>query len=232
MTEICKRQKCIPIRCIAIVLIPCLLMVVACAQHGKSTERVVLSPDIKTIAIVPYTDATQIFGEHSGVRSPISGKTFVTGSVADSALRILDENTDRLLSDLRKFRIISTQLVRNENNRLMREEKGISLSERERIREVGRRSGADAVMVGYVFRFRSRVGNDYAAQTPASVAFDLSLVRVSDGRVLWFGYLDETQKDLSENLLEISSFMERNAKWITAERMSVEALEKMTAAFQ
>ncbi len=230
MTDICNRRISILVR--FIVLISVLLLIAACARGGKSFERKVLSPDIKTIAIVPYTDATKIFGERSGARSPISGKTFVTGSVAGDALLILDENTNRLMSDLKTFRFVSAHTTRNENDRLMLEEKGISLSEKDRIREVGRRTGADAVMVGYVFRFQSRVGSEYAARSPASVAFDLSLVRVSDGRVLWFGYMDETQQNLSSNLLDIGVFVERDAKWITAERMAVESLEKMAAALQ
>jgi hypothetical protein len=65
---------------------------------------------------------------------------------------------------------------------------------------------------------------------PASVAFDLHLVRVRDGRVAWTGKFDETQRPLSDNLLKIGTFFKRGAKWLTAEELASAGMgETLTA---
>ncbi len=64
------------------------------------------------------------------------------------------------------------------------------------------------------------------------MAFDLHLVRVSDGTILWTGYFDETQKTLMENMLDISAFFEREGKWVTAEQMASAGLLKIMETFR
>ena len=81
---------------------------------------------------------------------------------------------------------------------------GNEIAEAAFVAEAGRKLGADAVMVGHIYRFVDRVGGKYAAESPASVAFDLHIVRTADARVLWTGVFDETQKPLTDNLFNIS----------------------------
>ena len=75
------------------------------------------------------------------------------------------------------------------------------------------------------------MGTEYAVSSPASVAFDLHLIRVKDGRVLWSGHFDETQRPLSDNLFHLGAFLQRKAKWVTAKEMAVSALENMLKTF-
>ena len=97
--------------------------------------------------------------------------------------------------------------------------------------EAGRFANADLVLAGYLYRFKQRVGTGYAVESPASVAFSIHLINISDGRILWSGYFDETQHSLSDNLLEIGSFFKRGAKWITSEEMAVSGLEELLKTF-
>ena len=95
---------------------------------------------------------------------------------------------------------------------------------------LGRELDADFVLVGYLFRFEQRVGSSVGVDRPASVGFDLHLVRVRDGKIAWTGKFDETQRPLSDNLLKIGTFFRRGAKWLTAEELASAGMgETLTA---
>jgi hypothetical protein len=80
--------------------------------------------------------------------------------------------------------------------------------------------GANVVMGGYVWRYRDRKGGAYAAETTASVGFVLYLIDVSSGKMLWQGAFEETQRSLSENILDAKKFFERGGKWLTADELA------------
>ena len=84
----------------------------------------------------------------------------------------------------------------------------------------GRELNVDFVFLGYLFRFEERIGSPLGVDKPASVGFDLHLVRVRDSKVVWTGKFDETQRPLSDDLLKIGSFFRRGAKWLTAEELA------------
>lgn len=85
---------------------------------------------------------------------------------------------------------------------------------------VGRSVGVNAVLVGSVWRYRERSGGPAASWNPASVAFDLYLVDVRTGQTLWMGGFDETQKSLSENIWDLSTFFDRGARWLSANELA------------
>ncbi|KPK18505.1 MAG: hypothetical protein AMK69_24810, partial [Nitrospira bacterium SG8_3] len=86
---------------------------------------------------------------------------------------------------------------------------------------------ADALLVGNLYRWRERVGSDRGVDVPASVAFEISLIRPEDGAVLWRERFDKTQKSLSENLLEWNTFVRGRGRWMTAEELAELGLEDM-----
>jgi hypothetical protein len=90
----------------------------------------------------------------------------------------------------------------------------------------GKELGADAVLYCKINRFRDRVGNDYSADIPASVAFTMSLVRVADGAVLWRYSFDETQQALTENLFSFSLYRSEGMKWLTASELMKYGLKR------
>ena len=91
---------------------------------------------------------------------------------------------------------------------------------------LGKELIADFVMITMVFRFDERRGSSIGVESPASVAFDLHLFRVKDGKRVWDGRFDETQRPLSENLLQVGSFFRRKAKWLTAEELAEVGMEE------
>jgi hypothetical protein len=97
--------------------------------------------------------------------------------------------------------------------------------------QVGKELNADFILVGYLFRFEERIGSRIGAEKPASVGFDVHLLRVRDGKKVWDGKFDETQQALSENLLKIGSFFRRKASWLTAEELSSVGMDEMLKRF-
>jgi len=96
-------------------------------------------------------------------------------------------------------------------------------------RRAGQKMGVDLVLVGSVWRYRERTGGPAATWNPASVAFELYLVDVRTGEALWIGGFDETQKSLSENIWDLGTFMERGARWLTANELARFGMRELVA---
>ena len=102
-------------------------------------------------------------------------------------------------------------------------------SEAARLKQIGERVYADAVITGRILRFRERIGNELGVKSPASVAFVLDLVDVRRGDILWSARFDETQKPLSENIFAIGDISQRGVRWLTAEQLVHEGVKKAVA---
>jgi hypothetical protein len=130
----------------------------------------------------------------------------------------------------RDFRLITATDLWGIQSRLL--DGGKAVTERSLMIEAGQAFEADAVLVGHLYRYIDRVGRNLSVESPASVAFDLHLLRVSDGSLLWTGYFDETQKTLMEDMFDISAFFEREGKWVTAEQMASAGLANIMETFK
>lgn len=87
-------------------------------------------------------------------------------------------------------------------------------------KQVGEKVGANLMILGTVWRYRERIGGPAGSTHPASVAFDLYLIDVPSGELLWLGNFDETQRALSENIWDVGAFFKRGAKWLTANELA------------
>jgi len=96
---------------------------------------------------------------------------------------------------------------------------------------MGKQMGADYMLWGNVFHYQERKGTSYGVQQPASVAMDLHLLKVKDGKMVWRAQWDRSQKSLSENLLEVDSFLKRKMRWVTVEELSLQGFEEMLKDF-
>ena len=75
-----------------------------------------------------------------------------------------------------------------------------------------------------IYRYEERQGGDYAVDKPARVGFHMHLV--SKGVVKQVFVYEEDQQSLMENLFTIGKFMKRGGKWVTAERLSGDGINK------
>jgi hypothetical protein len=85
---------------------------------------------------------------------------------------------------------------------------------------------ADAVVLTRVQRFRERMGDEWGAKSPASVAFILELIDVRRGDVVWSARFDETQKSLSENIFALGQIGQRGIRWLSANELAQEGVNK------
>lgn len=99
-------------------------------------------------------------------------------------------------------------------------------SEAERVHRLGEMVYADAVLVPRLRRYRERIGDEWGAKSPASVAFVLDLVDVRRGDVIWSASFDETQKSLSENIFAIGEIGQRGVRWLSAEQLAQDGVRK------
>ena len=203
-----------------------------CADRKVAQKSIVVPRNLEKILVVAFRDMNAGEGEQINVRCPLSGKVYVSGPVDPAASPFL---TQKLMSILaaepqRDFKLLTVQEMWNIQSGLS--DGAQDIPERTLMVETGKMLDADAVLTGHIYRYIERVGGNLSVQSPASVAFDIHLVRVSDGRVLWTGYFDETQKTLMENMFDISSFFERDGKWVTAEQMASVGLEKIMETFK
>ena len=201
----------------------------ACAYQGGPVIR----PQgdltkIEKVAVLPYQNMTTIHGEDATIRSPITGRVFVTGPVANRADRFL---TEQVVSRLRQDIAFETVPARNANGILnaVADGKGRAWNRTMQLAETGRQLGANAIMTGHVYRFRERVGTNFAANSPASVAFDLYIIDCQQESVLWYAFYNYTQQALNDNLGGMGSFIRRGGRWATAEELATFAIEDMFA---
>jgi len=211
-------------------LLTVILFLPGCRNNIVVKENVLQTSGVEKILIFPFKNMSAVYGENVNVRCPISGKVFMTGKVAEDADNMLTEQVFVLLKDRKDIELIPASQSRGVVSDLLSEDKK-KLSERNLLIETGRALKADLVLSGYIFRFRERVGGKYSVDLPASVAFDIHLIRVADGHLLWSDHFDETQRPLSENLFQLGSFLQRKAKWITANEMAESGLKNILKTF-
>lgn len=97
---------------------------------------------------------------------------------------------------------------------------------RQLIQAAGEKLGCTSALLITLKHYRERLGDEYSATDPASLAFEYKMVNVTDGEVICFGQFDETQKPVSENILEIGQAFKRHFKWITIADLTREALKR------
>ena len=95
------------------------------------------------------------------------------------------------------------------------------------VKSVGEKTGAGAVLTGVVTRYEEREGGPLGVRKPASIGFEVNLVRTTDGTLLWNGRYAETQKSLVEDLAMFFTFLKRKGRWLTAEELARDGVERV-----
>ncbi|GAB4432102.1 MAG: hypothetical protein OHK0040_01870 [bacterium] len=168
-------------------------------------------PPIKKIAIIPFFVPV---GEEMGVVKE--------GKIEETAPEKLSTFSENKIREFACFDIVSWEEVLAI---YQREERGDFLINGRKdmknlVIDVGKKTGSDAVLVGYVTKYADRVGEKYGVSRPASVGFVFYLFSAKDGSIIWTGSYRETQTALSENLFNIRLFLKRGMKWLTADELA------------
>lgn len=162
-------------------------------------------------------------------RCPVCNAVLDTGQVEAGADRFMTRQLVAQMKPMSGYTLLDPGMARGVRARIISEDIGIPL--KRLLVEMGKESGADAVLSGVVYRFRQRVGTGVSVQTPASVGFGVHLIRCADGALLWADHFDETQQNLSENLLKLRTFVERGGRWLTVEELAAHGLTEVMSAF-
>lgn len=89
----------------------------------------------------------------------------------------------------------------------------------------------DAIVVGFIGRYRNRQGHPLTVTEPASVAYHIYLVSTLDGATLWQAAFDETQVPLFENIMLLDRFVEGGGVWQTHDTLSRIGMARVLATF-
>ncbi len=92
--------------------------------------------------------------------------------------------------------------------------------------ELGHKVGADGVLYGEIETYKERVGSDYAAASPAAVAFSLHLVDLKSGQVIWNAHFHKSQKALNENLFDVVAFVQNSGRWVRAHEIAAQGVDQ------
>ena len=192
-------------------------------------EQKIFQFEGKSIVVAGFRAALSPGEKPEVVRNPLSGAIF-NGQPVEK--EVIDRMTDALfmkMLETKRYEFISPDQAEGILSTLVSSD--AVLDDAELFKRLGKAVSSDAVLVGYIYRWIEREGSDYAVHRPASVAFDLCLLRTDDGVILWKGRFDKSQKSLSENLLDLNTFMKAGGKWMTAEYLANLGLQEILEKF-
>jgi hypothetical protein len=194
-------------------------------DQKKSVEK------FERILIMPVINMSEIYGQSTGLRSPLSGQVFVTDVVAPEAAEFISAELWKRLIHMQFIELIEPNPHMIDSRVGLVPVQGPRNERIAAIQNAGRQMGTDAVLCTYLYAFRKRVGNAFGVDVPAMVSFESDLVSVASGRLIWQKGYSETQRPLNENLLGIGKFLQRKGRWITAEEMASNAIDEMMKKF-
>jgi len=212
-------------------LISCVWLFFACQNAAVNVSEPPSGPlSIKKILVLPFKELSDQPGEHPDTRSPVTGRIFITGEVAEYAANFLTDSLVAWLQTNTPYELRISNYSRSAGS-ILDAAGGYLALNRQNLTAFGQEEAVDAVLLGFVYRFRERVGKGFSAESPASVAFDLNLIRVTDARTVWSGSFDETQQTLGQNLFQLGTFLSRGGRWVTAKDMATDGLKNMLKKF-
>ena len=199
-----------------------LLAVTTACSLGPSNLQTKQSTDlekrkIRRIAVLP----PEMLSPGQKPKVPFtSPSTMETKSTENDAQELLADLVYSTMVSMANWQIISDSEMREVERDVPR------IDGAARIRKLGESVYADAVIRGRVQRYRERVGDEWGAKSPASVAFVLDLIDVKRGDVVWSARFDETQKPLSENIFAIGEISQRGVRWLSASQLTQAGVKK------
>ena len=99
--------------------------------------------------------------------------------------------------------------------------------------KIGRDLGVDLLIVPQILDWHERAGSAAGVTTSAAVNMDFYLIDVREqgGALAARSHFKEKQVGLSDNLMNFDTFFKRGAKWLTAQELATEGVQKMIKEF-
>ncbi len=181
-----------------------------------------------SLAILPFL-VERVEDPARGAVCPICRAPYGKGNVLSGSQLYLTRILQEKMEAMGTFKLLPPEKVEEAFSQSDRRQ--FDLNPMRSAIQLGKTLDVDFIFVGFLFRFEQRVGSSIGVDKPASVGFDVHLIRLKDGKMVWTGKFDETQRPLSENLLKMGSFVRRKASWLTAEELSRVGMDEMLTRF-
>ena len=181
------------------------------------------------VAIISFQPLIPAEGQGNTFICPLCGIGSSSGKILEGSEKIVEEVFVDKLHKLKDVELIPLDKVQGVYKRIASE----SLKEPllNILKKVGHELGSDVLAVGYVYRYTEREGYNYSVKHPASVAFEIHLIKTIDGSIIWRGFFDKTQKSLMEDVFQMSSFFKGGGKWMTARQLTEQGMNKIFETF-
>jgi hypothetical protein len=187
------------------------------------------APALERIGVMPFFKGSFGSSITESIVCPVCDLTYDSGALLPDCDKVLTQHVQEGLEKKFGDRVLSRALVSGTYAKLPlddRRDTALGLSQK-----VGKILGANLMAVGSVWKYRERVGGAGAVSSPASVAFALHVVEVESGKILWSKSFAQTQRSLSENLLDAKAFFEQGAKWLTADELASFGVKEILKEF-
>lgn len=214
---------------LSMLLAAVLFALAGCAKDAAKPPAAPAAPQkiCKRVVVLPFVDLGTAFGPNASVQGPLTRKVFITDAIATHGELFMTKTLRRLLRAEPNIQWVTVQAPE-----MVHPPKSDSRPELIRLlQSLGRRHKSDGVLIGYLYAFRERKGGALGADSPAYVAFEVVLISVESGRLLWQSKFSETQAPLNQNLFKLGKFIQRKGRWVTAREMATQALEEILQTY-
>ena len=200
------------------------MLLCGCASRPVAKQDQIILPDTgrESIAVMPFLkgmyDARLDEAIDRTLDCALAELCFDTRDVGSGAEKNLTRFMQAALEERLGERIIPLEKTLKVYEALVKDQ--ATDSPRSLAVMLGRGLEADHMIVGTVWRYRERIGTPRASASPASVAFVVYIINVADGRRLWKRAHFETQKPLSESILEVRTFFKRGVRWLSVNELA------------
>src|SRR4030042_4181430 len=167
-----------------LLVIPGMALSLGC-QSKKSTSMTPGDLHMKKVVAVGFLRALSQTGDSGAFTNPLSGSIVVAEPVPLDIIQKMNDILCEKLATEKDYELVSRKQAMGVYSSIGASDENVGMPALKIMQEVGKTFNADAVLAGYIYRWRERVGKDYAAESPASVCFDLQLIRPHAGVIIW-----------------------------------------------
>ena len=206
----------------------CILFVWGCHKDTKpAAYQPRLHQEIKKVVVMGFRAAMTQGSGPNLVENPITGTSFLAEPVPEDVVREINKVLFTKLMEGKQWTLVSPGQARGVLASIIDGDRKMEETPLGMLQSVGKSFEADAVLTGRIYRWRKRVGSDFAVDRPAWVSFDLVLVRPSNGAIFWRSHFDKTQQSLFEDIFDFDTYVKSAGRWLTAEKLADIGLEKL-----
>ncbi|MCR5813027.1 MAG: hypothetical protein K6G15_00850 [Desulfovibrio sp.] len=202
------------------------LLLMACVGLAACSQRPRSTADVPVVLSHTYRVSVAPFSQ------PISTSELIQGQIPEPQGKI--EEKDLLQLDRKLQQVLTSQASKRQFVFLKAPLKKTSISYHDAAQPMalkawlayGRQHNCDLLLVPFVLDWHQRQGSRAGVTQSAAVHVEFFLLKIASGTVMARSVFDEKQRPLSENFLELGSFLKRRGSWVEAEDLATEGMIK------